>query len=600
MTDDLLPSANAIVDRAIAQNSLISIVVIAICLPEWLYAHRGRVLLIGAYFPERPVASRNFQFLEAHTAVEVSQAAVDVGMGWTHPCDLLVINHDHRLSAILKHVEAAEAFCGPQTVMIFDGAYPPDLGMAGPEPTQDWWVGEAWMLQRLLRPRESGGFLAVTDLPPVGLLLARNVSRPDAGELARQYAELSQVVTVEELSSLCPPTSPGTLLSWLVDALDSRSRQQWMELVIANEPPATVGTRRVLDAAVENWTKSPPLFVSDLSNGGHDVSALLQSSSRIHCKVLDGFDNAWIIGCNSVITEGRYFDRNFGIGTQTLRRIADGLGTPANEATHIERHNELFRLPRARLASAQRVQGHTLFGSADEPDNWGMWLLLGLPSLHLFLHGGLNFDHFMTRAVHPWQRSVLAEIGLKATDLLPHVAEDPVAFEQLSIVRHSWRDLAVTPSDAQVFASLTERFPHPAKTPERIFISRLSRTRAGAYRGLLNELELLEQFEMLGFTVVEPELLSMPEQVSLFAGARVVVGLGGAGLFNAVFCRPGTLVVSIESSTHFAPSHTNLFASCRLVYGVILGEQNISKPGAEQRPWTIDATRAASTVQRYL
>ena len=600
MTDDTFPSASSIVDRALVKNSLISVVVIAIRLPEWLYAHHGRVLLIGAYFPERPVASRNFQFMEAHTAAEVSQVAVDAGKGWTHPCDLLVINHDHSLSAVLRHLEAGEAFCDPQTVLIFDGAYPPDLGMAGPKPTQDWWVGEVWMLKRLLRPSESGGFVAITDLPPVGLLVARNVSRPDADELARQYAELRQVATVEELASLCPPTPPGTLLLWLANALNSRWRQQWMELVVANEPPATVGTRRVLDAAVENWTKSPPLFVSDLSNAGHDVTALFQSSSRIHSKVLDTFESAWIVGCNSVITEGRYFDRNFGIGTQTLRRIADGLGTSANEATHIERHDELFRLPRARLDSAQRVKGHTLFGSADEPDNWGMWLLLGLPSLHIFLNGPTSYDYFMTRAVHPWQRSVLSELGLRASDLLPHVAEEPIAFERLSIVRHSWRDLAVSHTDAQIFASLTERFAHPGQTPERIFISRLSRTRAGAYRGLSNELELLERFKMLGFAIVEPELLTMPEQVSLFAGARVVVGLGGAGLFNAAFCRPGTLVVSIESSTHFAPSHTNLFASCQLVYGVILGEQDASQPGEEQRPWTVDAVRAAQVVQEYL
>lgn len=49
-----------------------------------------------------------------------------------------------------------------------------------------------------------------------------------------------------------------------------------------------------------------------------------------------------------------------------------------------------------------------------------------------------------------------------------------------------------------------------------------------------------------GFTVIYPETLPLPEQVALFAGARVVAGFGGSAMFNLMHTRrlESTIVLS--------------------------------------------------------
>ena len=62
---------------------------------------------------------------------------------------------------------------------------------------------------------------------------------------------------------------------------------------------------------------------------------------------------------------------------------------------------------------------------------------------------------------------------------------------------------------------------------------------------------------------MEPESLSLNEQARIFRSADVIVGLGGAAMFNVAFSRAGVKVVDIESGMLHADAHANLFASPR-------------------------------------
>ena len=48
-----------------------------------------------------------------------------------------------------------------------------------------------------------------------------------------------------------------------------------------------------------------------------------------------------------------------------------------------------------------------------------------------------------------------------------------------------------------------------------------------------------------GFEIVQPELLSFPEQVELFRSASCVLGEHGSGMHAAVFANPGTIVATV-------------------------------------------------------
>lgn len=80
----------------------------------------------------------------------------------------------------------------------------------------------------------------------------------------------------------------------------------------------------------------------------------------------------------------------------------------------------------------------------------------------------------------------------------------------------------------------------------RVYISR----NLGSNRRMVNEDEVLELLNKLGFITVYFEKMSMLEKVALMSRAEVVIGVCGAGLTNLVFANPGTKVIEI-----FAPNY---------------------------------------------
>ena len=83
----------------------------------------------------------------------------------------------------------------------------------------------------------------------------------------------------------------------------------------------------------------------------------------------------------------------------------------------------------------------------------------------------------------------------------------------------------------------TGRFASPA----RIYISRGD----ASHRKVRNEDEILRFLEKLGFTAVTPGEHSLAEQVRLFSGAEVIIGVHGAGLTNIMWTKPGATVLEI-------------------------------------------------------
>jgi capsular polysaccharide biosynthesis protein len=113
---------------------------------------------------------------------------------------------------------------------------------------------------------------------------------------------------------------------------------------------------------------------------------------------------------------------------------------------------------------------------------------------------------------------------------------------------------------------------------------------------LQNEAELAAMFESVGFETVEPESLSFEEQITWFSGAEQVVFLGGSGIYNTVFCAPGTRVVTIESSDKFVGLHLNLLASLGFRYGVVFGKEDPTDTSEAHRRWTVDVPRVHDAI----
>jgi capsular polysaccharide biosynthesis protein len=231
-----------------------------------------------------------------------------------------------------------------------------------------------------------------------------------------------------------------------------------------------------------------------------------------------------------------------------------------------------------------------------------MWLLQAIPSAMDFLSGG-RAERFLAYIGRDWQRLLLNALGIPDEKLVHQELGCTYHCNDLVMKQFSNVDLIPTPMEREIFARVARDVASVRRLlpKRRLFLSRRSITREseGTYRALLNEDELIEAFAARGYEVVEPELLSFPEQICLFAEAELVVGLGGAAMFNVIFSPPATRVVSIESSAAFVHAHACLFGALEHPYGIIFGRQDPEDKTPVQKRWTVDPEGVMQALRPY-
>ena len=96
---------------------------------------------------------------------------------------------------------------------------------------------------------------------------------------------------------------------------------------------------------------------------------------------------------------------------------------------------------------------------------------------------------------------------------------------------------------------LRDRFlPHADERfrgPTKIYLQRRGKT-----RGAVNEDEVVSFLTKRGWTAVDPETLTLEQQIQLFAGARAVCGVHGAGFTNMLWCSPGCTIIELMADNY--------------------------------------------------
>jgi capsular polysaccharide biosynthesis protein len=98
----------------------------------------------------------------------------------------------------------------------------------------------------------------------------------------------------------------------------------------------------------------------------------------------------------------------------------------------------------------------------------------------------------------------------------------------------------------RTFARLRENAAVPPAAEELVYVSRIGSTR----RRLLNEDEVIRFLETQGAKIADPGTLTPKEQISLFSGARIVIGPHGGGLTNLVFCKSNAAIYELLPSSY--------------------------------------------------
>jgi len=349
------------------------------------------------------------------------------------------------------------------------------------------------------------------------------------------------------------------------------------------------------------WFKPWPGVLVNLSGQPFDPARLNAGYRPSHTRRLECLRSVHLLWSNFFVADGVVSTIYDGDARASVQQVAANV--ELSRYIGITQRGQDFMVPAARLRDAQRIAGPVLFASSDEPHNWGLWLLYVLPAIVHFTRNRHLYRKLFVFAVHPNMRALLALLGVREDDIILHDCGTAYWFEEVYAFRQSMRDFYISPAIRQLHAQFRDLIVarHGPSTVRKLYISRLRRTRdLNAYRGLLDEQALTDRLSARGYTAIEPEFMAVEDQVRLFAGADRVVATGGAGLFNTVFCHPGTRLMDIESTPLYLDAHSNVFAGCGLDYGLMIGQEDRADSSLAHKRWSIDLDAAMPAIADFM
>lgn len=208
-----------------------------------------------------------------------------------------------------------------------------------------------------------------------------------------------------------------------------------------------------------------------------------------------------------------------------------------------------------------------------EPSNWGSFLFRIIPKLAWLKAVGVT--NVLMYRQFPQQVELAGLLGYPEGSIIPHYPNCNYEVSSAIIPSQCHTSGYLDTFSREVFSGIGRRFWGHSKFGKRIYISRRAGMASARKRRCTNEEEVCKALASVGFDIVIPDVLSVAEQVAAFANADFVIGPAGAGMFNSVFCRPGTKLIDIESERHWIYAHCSLFSSLGLNFGVFWGKAEL-------------------------
>jgi capsular polysaccharide biosynthesis protein len=195
-----------------------------------------------------------------------------------------------------------------------------------------------------------------------------------------------------------------------------------------------------------------------------------------------------------------------------------------------------------------RFERATVFMPWGARFNYGHFVLDALSGLAVIDDmNGLEAYPPIAPPLNSWQRDLLRLYLGDRAGLVREVADEMVSIDD--VVFTNCMDHFLHAPNA-ILKLVRERIrtnaallaPHQ-ESPRLLYLER-----ADEKRMMVNQDKLINLLRLRGFAIVQPETLSVAEQVKLFSKAEVIVSATGAGLTNALFAPQNAKVFEIQPS----------------------------------------------------
>ncbi|PSF39492.1 capsular biosynthesis protein [Aphanothece hegewaldii CCALA 016] len=202
------------------------------------------------------------------------------------------------------------------------------------------------------------------------------------------------------------------------------------------------------------------------------------------------------------------------------------------------------------------------------------WMMDILPRLNILQRSNWAdepVDWYLINTIEQdFQRETLTKLGIKSEQLLSSDQYPYIQATKLIIPSFPGHPHWATPESINF---LRNHFFNSSNTtsltsPKRLYISRSNAN----HRQIINEIEVKQLLESMGFLTVFPEQYSLAEQVNMFQNAEIIVAPHGGGLTNLIFCRPGTKIIEFFSPNYIRTDYWVISVELELQHYYIKGK----------------------------
>jgi capsular polysaccharide biosynthesis protein len=241
--------------------------------------------------------------------------------------------------------------------------------------------------------------------------------------------------------------------------------------------------------------------------------------------------------------------------------------------------------------------------SAMEQGNYGAFLLRVIPKLQLIKKLKLEHIKVIVSVDQKWQLNLLEIFGVSQDRVIPYERSKTYKIRNLIVPSMRTSEFFLDDETREFFqrkAFEMEAAAGKVEQHDKLYVSRRSLSlKRPNYRAFVNEDRVIDEMKNLGFFIYEPEMHALADQIRTFAAANFIVGPGGAGMFNTIFSRPGSKVISMEPLPHWVGMHANIFSSMKHEYAFILGGADQDDPSVQKR-WSTNVEVLLETTKDML
>jgi capsular polysaccharide biosynthesis protein len=172
------------------------------------------------------------------------------------------------------------------------------------------------------------------------------------------------------------------------------------------------------------------------------------------------------------------------------------------------------------------------------------------------------------------------------------------------IVPQPW-PLVFSPYTLQIYDEMANKVAAgQGKPTRRLLISREQRT---SWRNMLTYDAVREMLiDRYKFEVLRPELLSLEDEIRTYRDAAMMIGAEGAGLYSAVYARPGQTFMAIGDEDYIMPILGSAASGRGFDVAYVFGESVRADSDVERRQpaghsdFVVDPNKVAELVDRVM